>query len=251
MAGPDRTPGAAPAAQSGGQSGARRGVRRRAGRARWIRRAALLLVAFLATGAVVYVGLDRPAADPPPTGTTQPTPSVSPSAPLPSVDLSHLPIDRQPFCDKLASDDVERALGSPVASTYHYDNGDRRKITPSLTDVAHEYNCTYVAADGTQARAWVFAQPVPPGSAAGLARDAVREPHCGRLTGAPTFGTPAVATVCHQQRPNAVAVTLSGLFGQAWLSCQLTTHGRGGAGATATRADQWCVEVATTLGARP
>jgi len=208
-------------------------------------------VALLATGAVVYVGLDRRAADPPPRSSAQPTPSLSPSAPLRSVDLSHLPIERQPFCDELASDDVERALGSPVAGTYHYDDGDRRKITASLTDVAHEYNCTYAAADGTQARAWVFAQPVLPGVAAGLARDAVREPQCGRLEDAPTFGTPAVATVCRQRRPPAVAVTLSGLFGDAWLSCQLTTPAPGTAAATVTRADQWCVKVATTLGARP
>jgi hypothetical protein len=258
MARPDRTPRAA--------QGARRGVPRRALRARrGRRRAALpagLVVALLTTGAAVYVGLDRHSPDPASRstggraasspsagGASTASPSASPTEP--PADLATVSIPRQPFCDRLPDDDVEQALGAPVASTYHYDNGERRHITGSLTDVAHEDNCTFAAADGTQARAWVFAAPVDQRAAAGLVRDASGADGCGPLTRPPTFGRPGVATLCHEHGPTAVAVTLSGLFGDAWFSCRLSTPGRAGAVATTTRAEQWCVRVATTLAAQP
>ena len=54
------------------------------------------------------------------------------------------------------------------------------------------------------------------------------------------------------RRPQPASVTLRGLFGDAWLTCRLSTPGTvGGATQTVRRAEQWCVRVATTLGARP
>ena len=218
-----------------------------------------MLVALLATAAVVYVGLDRRSPDPLPATGHQPAGSstgssagpaadaASPSASPPAVDLTTVSLPRQPFCDKLPDDGVEQALGGPVASTYHYGDGDRRRITATLTDVAHEYNCTFTAADGTEARAWVFAAPMTRSTATGLVQAASRGQGCGPVARAPAFGNPTVATFCRARKPAAVATTLSGLFGDAWLSCRLSTPGRGGAVATTARAEQWCVQVAGTL----
>jgi hypothetical protein len=58
-----------------------------------------------------------------------------------------------------------------------------------------------------------------------------------------------VATLCHESSPKRNVVTLRGLFGSAWLSCQLTSADP--ASQVEQRATQWCVTVATTLGARP
>jgi hypothetical protein len=50
-------------------------------------------------------------------------------------------------------------------------------------------------------------------------------------------------------------VRLSGLFGDAWLSCELTTPTAAAAGdpvrESVRRAQRWCVDVATSVGARP
>jgi hypothetical protein len=67
---------------------------------------------------------------------------------------------------------------------------------------------------------------------------------------APTFGTPSAATVCRERKPARTTVTLRGLFGDAWLSCELRTPGDV-VGQAVQRNEQFCVRVATTLGARP
>jgi hypothetical protein len=168
-----------------------------------------------------------------------------------SLDLSGLPIDRADFCSRLDQGDVEDALGGAVTDTTHYGSGDRVAMAPGVVDVSHEYDCTYDAADGTQARAWVFAEPVTTSVGRGIVREARAEQGCRPLERAPTFGTPSVGTLCRVARPEARAVTLRGLFGDAWLSCRLSTPGPDDALGTVQRAEQWCVRVATTLGARP
>jgi hypothetical protein len=227
-----------------------RGARVRARRRRRWRRTVLLVLALGVTAAVVYTGTrlgkQDPGAEPAP-GPASPSESATPPA---QVDLSALPIDRGPFCDRVDPGDVEDALGGPVASTYHYGNGDRRRIAPGVTDVSHEYNCTFAAADGTQARVWVFAQPVTRAVGASIARQARREKGCDPVPSAPTFGTPTAATVCRERKPVRTAVTLRGLFGDAWMSCELSTPGSS-TDETVQRTEQLCVRVATTLGARP
>ncbi len=135
--------------------------RRRARRRRTARRLLLLAVVLAVTVGVVYVGIrDRTTG---PTGAegSSPSPSSTPS-PSSSVDLSDLPIERGAFCDQLDQRNVEDALGGPVSDTSHYDSGDRVALAPGVTDVSHEYDCTFEAADGTEARVWVFAEPVTP-----------------------------------------------------------------------------------------
>jgi hypothetical protein len=211
----------------------------------------LVVVALVLTGVAVYVGTsDRDTRET--GGTLASNPSTSPpTTPLSQLDLSDLPIDRQPFCERLDQGDVEAALGGPVSSTYHYGNGDRKRIAPGVTDVSHEYNCTFTAADGTEARVWVFAEPVTRRVAASIARDSDREGGCTKVASAPTYGTPTSTTLCRQRAPDRTAVTLRGLFGDAWMSCELAVPGRAPAGETQRRGEQWCLRVATTLGARP
>jgi hypothetical protein len=74
------------------------------------------------------------------------------------------------------------------------------------------------------------------------------------VRGGPRFGTPGVSTRCRVATPRGTAVTLRGLFGDAWLSCELTTPDATAAGdpvrETVRRAQRWCVAVATSVGAR-
>ena len=124
-------------------------------------------------------------------------------------------------------------------------------LAPGVTDVSHEYDCTFAASGGAEARVWVFAEPVTATVGRSIVREARGEKGCVVRTDPPTFGTPSVGTVCRTTKPTARSVTLRGLFGDAWLTCRLSAPGAVSAEETAQRADQWCVRVATTLGARP
>jgi hypothetical protein len=223
-------------------------ARRRARSRRTVRRSLLAVLVLAVTVGVVYAGIrDRSGRAP---GASMPSAGES-AAPAPSsrVDLSALPIARGDFCELLHPGDVADALGASVSDTRHYRVGDRVLLAPGLTDVSHEYGCTFAAANGAEARVWVFAEPVTRGEARTIVRDARREKGCSERPDAPTFGTPSVGTFCRTSRPASRSVTLRGLFGDAWLSCRLSTPGVDTG--TVQRADQWCVRVATTLGARP
>lgn len=225
-------------------------ARRRARRKRSLIRAALVAVALLATVGVVFAGLRSRPSDQTSVSRPTPTPSATPT-PLSSLDLSGLPIERAPFCDALDDGDVEDALGGPVSSTAHYDSGDRVALATGLTDVSHEFDCTFDAATGAQARVWVFAEPVTASVGSSIVTETRREPGCTVLGKGPTFGTPSVRTLCRTGKPASQVVTLRGLFGDAWMTCRLSTPGTTGGEQTVQRAEQWCVRVATTLGARP
>lgn len=208
------------------------------------------VVVVVAVVALV-VGVTHRGAVPHQTSTPRQTaPRPSPT-PLRSLDLSGLPIDRGPFCDRLGADDVRTALGEPVQDASEYDSGQRATLAPGLRDVAHEYDCTYRAASGAQARVWVFAQPVTRPVAASLARAARRTSACRVLADAPAYGRPSASTLCRTRQPNGTEVTLRGLFGDAWLTCRLSQPGTPPQATTARRGERWCVRVATRLGARP
>lgn len=175
------------------------------------------------------------------------SPSASPTA-LESLDLSEVPVARQPFCDALRRDDVRTALGGRVRGTAHYVSGQQAWLAPGLRDVAHEYDCTYRGARG-EARAWVFAAPVHRTQALSITQDALDRPDCRLVPRAPTFGRPGVTTDCPAAGGAGRTVASRGLFGDAWLTCQLTS--RDPEPDVVRRAEQWCVTVATTAGARP
>ena len=164
-----------------------------------------------------------------------PTPSAV-STPLTDFDTSSVTIGRSEFCSRVAPTAVEEALGGAPASSETYANGDRAEVAPGVRDVAHEYGCTWTAADGTVARAWVFAPPDTAEQAAAL-RKAATGKGCRPIDGAPAYGDPSVAVRCGTE------TAFHGLFGDAWLSCSIDA-----AGSDPTvgldRAGRWCVTVA-------
>jgi hypothetical protein len=205
-------------------------------------------VAALVVSAAVVLAVDRTRSGPDlPRGAGDATGAGSPSPP--SVDLAALPIERGPFCGDLARGDVESALAGPVTRSSRYGPGQRVLLTPGVRDVSHEYGCTYTTRTGAQGRVWVFAEPVSRRAAAALVRDARSLKGCRATQGGPAFGDPAVRTECPASRRAGTEVALHGLFGDAWLSCQLTTAS-GSAAESVRRAERWCVQVATALGTR-
>ncbi len=180
----------------------------------------------------------------------------SSSAPSPSrgdapIDLSDLPIARDLSCDALDDPAVAAALGGAVTARDAYTDGDRVELAPGLTDVAHETSCGF-ATDEAEARVWVFTAPVSTAGARDLVRDRRRQRGCTFPDLSTGFGTPGLVSVCTGTgRDRSVSATLSGLFGDAWVSCRLSQRGAPIPDAVVARADRWCVHVATTLGAVP
>lgn len=172
------------------------------------------------------------------------TPSAA-STPLSSLDTGSLRVIRDAFCSQIGPGAVAEALGEDAASSTSYNNGERARISSRVRDVAHEFDCRWVAADGTTAQGWVFAPPVTPERGRLLARTAAREagPGCTTLTTAPDFGSPSAAVQC--QEPGRLETSFHGLFGDAWLSCSLAApDGEIDQAALLDRAGRWCVTVA-------
>jgi hypothetical protein len=172
--------------------------------------------------------------------------------PLDRVDVSALPVARGLSCGDLDSADVQEAMGARVASTAHYAVGDRAVLVPGVRDRSHEDDCTFRSAAGAQARTWVFAEPVTARVARALAGEARAARGCTTVDVGPRFGRPTVTTRCSARTypggAPARSVTLQGLFGDAWLSCQLTLPTT--EADTIGRAQQWCVRVATSASRR-
>jgi hypothetical protein len=93
-------------------------------------------------------------------------------------------------------------------------------LADGVTDVAHEFGCTWVAADQSEARAWVFAPPVDADRARRLVGEIGQKQDC--LTSPdPAYGSPSVGQVCTGE--GGGRASYQGLFGDAWLACQLST----------------------------
>ncbi|WP_028642980.1 hypothetical protein [Nocardioides sp. URHA0020] len=173
--------------------------------------------------------------------TAAPTPT---STPLADYATDTVVIARGEFCARVAPRAVTEALGAEAATTASWANGDRARLAAGVRDVAHEYGCSWTAADGTVARAWVFAPPVSADRADALVRDTGRGRRCERLTDAPAYGAPSVAVSCTTKRGGRT--TVQGLFGDAWLSCSLQVPG---SPPDIDRTGRWCVAVAEAASA--
>jgi hypothetical protein len=158
---------------------------------------------------------------------------------LSDFDTTAAAVRRAPFCDRVDPAAVREALGGP-GELSSWVNGQATDLVPG-GDVAHEYGCRF-AADGLDARAWVFAPPVTAARAATLLKQAPAK-GCAAQPGAPAYGAPSAAVVCTSGQTRSVS--FRGLFGDAWLSCSLALPT-----ATATpeqlleRGGRWCVAVA-------
>jgi hypothetical protein len=216
--------------------------RRRRGR-RWA-----LVVALVAAALVAAVGygvvrlVDSPGSDSPTGAKASPTP-------LASMDLRRLPVARTSPCDRVAEDDVATALGGQVEVSERYAPGDRVAMARGLRDVSSEFGCTYRDASGAEARLWVFARPVNRPVASRIVREAKKK-GCQVVQGGPGFGSPTVTTTCPAPQPRLRSVTLRGLFGDAWLTCQLTLPTGASGDDPVRRTQRWCVGVVTRLGAQ-
>lgn len=165
-----------------------------------------------------------------------------PSTPLASFDSTSLTLPREAFCDRVTAASVKRALGAAPQQASVYEPGEKAPLTPSVSDVADEFSCTFQAGEAT-ARAWLFAPPVSPGDARTMVVDLRRTTGCASDTEAPAFGDPSLALVCRSG--GRAEASYRGLFGDAWLSCSVSV-------ATADadpkdlvdRAGRWCVAVA-------
>ncbi len=166
----------------------------------------------------------------------EPAPEPATSTPLAEVATGTIAVARVDLCPRIAPAAVEEALGSAPTTSERWANGERARLAPGVTDVAHEFGCRWTAG-GTTARAWVFAPPVTPGRAELLRRAAGRAPGCEPVPDAPRFGSRDVAVRCSEDDREVTA--FHGLFGDAWLSCSLeTTHA---APDLLDRTGRWCV----------
>lgn len=205
------------------------GPRRTPARMLWLMARRVALAGSFAL--VAALSLAACESDAPPTSAPA-TPTVTG---LSDLATDNLPVTRGEFCDEIPSDAVEAALDAPATDSRGYANGDRTRLTPRIKDVAHEFGCSWTAADGTVARAWVFAPPVTRGQARALRASAAEQKGCSPVPGAPAFGSPSTAVQC------AETMTFHGLFGDAWLSCSLDST-------DLERVGRWCASVVQTAG---
>lgn len=191
------------------------------------------LLALLALGGCSSGDAEQPAA--------QPTPDRG--TPLGRFHSKRVAVTRGEFCDRLPAAAVERALGSSPRRERTYRSGQRVKLSASVHDIVHENGCILSGPKGTVARAWVFAPPVTRDRARELAAAAARMPGCSAVGDAPAFGKPSVATVCPAAKGGGTVAAYAGLFGDAWLSCSLSSRELDRP-TLLDRTGRWCVEVA-------
>ena len=184
-------------------------------------------------------------ADQPAPPSADPTPSAT--TPLAAIDTSALVVARADFCARIAPTQAQDALGAEIKSSKSYANGQPARLAAGLKDVAHEFGCTWAAANGAIARAWVFAPPVTRPRARDL-RDAALRQGCSATKGA-RFGNASVATRCRTDE--GVEEGYFGLFGDAWLSCTLTLPPRDAANDQPERTSRWCGAVVLAASAAP
>lgn len=212
----------------------------------------VLVLVIVAMAGTVVLGwgrvADRAAAP------SQPRPSAGPSGEPgdalgdEALDLSNLPLPRSPFCALVDDDRVPVALGAPVEEADAYGVGDEVELPGGGRDVSDEFGCTWTGS-GAEARAWVFSPAVSKRQARAWAADAREQDGCDYLPDRTTYGRPGLTRVCTDD--GTVTASLRGLFGDAWLTCEVSDDEAGPAGEddVRSRAEQWCVHVATTVGA--
>lgn len=165
---------------------------------------------------------------------TKHSPANPLATPLTSVDTTAMTVRRAAFCADLPDATVADALGLAVSARASWRPGETVTLSDKVHDVADEYGCSWTSASGGLARAWVFAPPVTVRRAKQLAKDTPS--HCTPLTApAPAYGAPTSALTCDD------STLLRGLFGDAWLSCELPSRDLDAVG-------RWCVAVARAAG---
>ncbi|MET1059210.1 MAG: hypothetical protein ABWX84_06415 [Nocardioides sp.] len=166
-------------------------------------------------------------------------PAAEPT-PITAFDTASAALTREDFCDRIPDEAVTAVVGE-VASRGHYGNGERTPIADGVTDVAHEFNCTFTGDSGAVARAWIFVPRVTRTQAKALVADAKKAKGCRAVDGQ-TFGAPGTGSVC--TTPDGTEATYRGLFTDAWFSCSVTAKDLDEP-TLLEQAGQWCVSSAT------
>ena len=164
--------------------------------------------------------------------------------PITDLDTVGMQVPRIEFCALVPDAAVSEALDGEPDADSSYGNGDEEELPEIGTEVVHEIGCTWTAANGNAARAWVFARPIS-ATFAETVLDAGRKTRGCRTVAGPAFGRPSATQLC--RLPDGERrVRHAGLFGQTWLTCELAATGTE-VPVLRTRTDRWCVEVANTL----
>lgn len=163
-----------------------------------------------------------------PTRQAPPLPANPLADRLASADTTTMTVRRTAFCSALPGATVAAALGAAVDAHTTWQPGQRVRLGKA-EDVADEYGCSWTTASGATARAWVFAPPITADRAAALAKAAPAG--CRPAAAMPAFGAPTSALRCGGR------TLVRGLFGDAWLSCELTGH-------DVDLVGRWCLAVA-------
>jgi hypothetical protein len=170
-------------------------------------------------------------------------PTPLPPTPIGLLNTSAMHLARIDFCKLVPQAAVADAVGSKKSDGSSYGNGDTAQVTSTVNDVSHELDCTYSAPQGDTARAWLFVPPVSARQARKIVRASGQEPGCHADNG-PAFGDPTEKQIC-TTGPGQHRVRYAGLFGDTWLSCEVSA--RAPLSEVDTRAAAWCVQVTGVL----
>jgi len=179
-------------------------------------------------------------------GSDQPArPSRAAPTPIGELDASAVRLVRAEFCDRVPAADVRRALGHAPESDDRWGNGDPVPNGSGSGDVGHEIGCRWTGAGGAGAAAWVFARPVATVFATQVVAQAGQAQDC-RTEAANEFGSPAMLQSCAQ--PGGVdRMRRAGLFGDTWLTCELSLPTSVPDATRRARLDTWCATVVAAL----
>jgi hypothetical protein len=163
------------------------------------------------------------------------------------LDTTTLQVPRIEFCELVPASAVSRALDAEPDTEDSYRSGDETTLAGVGQEVVQEIGCSWSTDAGATARAWVFARPVDADFARTVLESSRRAKGC-RTTRGPSYGDPSLIQTCRLSE-GAVRVRHAGLFGQTWLTCEVSAPAPADRAAVAARSERWCVEVANTLNA--
>jgi hypothetical protein len=173
-----------------------------------------------------------------------PEPTARPT-PIAKLDVGTLRLARADFCGRVPDAAVRRALGGKAEADGRWGNGDPVATDEGSGDVGHEIGCAWTGAGGAAARAWVFARPVDASSADGIVRAAGRQADCSAEP-TPVFGAPALLQNC-KLAGGLVRARRAGLFGDTWLTCEVTAPAATPEKQRTSTLDSWCATVVAAL----
>ncbi len=168
---------------------------------------------------------------------------------LAQLDVAGVQVARAEFCDRLPGAAVRDALGGDSETDDAWSNGDPMPEDPD-GEVAQEFGCAWGSSDGTRATAWVFATPVTAPFAATIVKRVGEGPDCTGYA-ATVFGDPGMLQVCFLP-DGLVEMRRAGLFGDTWLTCEVTLRRSTADRVEADKAhrqrlDAWCAQVVAAL----